>query len=182
MSFLCLHLSTTDNKTDNIIHRSLASDRLKVTNGILVCNASLLALIMLIYLEIFLPSYVDYEFESLERKREPVHEIRLSDEEMKSMFPQWTRPRNGSRTHDVYDRHSSRTALYGLAHIPHRRLYILEYMMGALGWERHWTWIQEHTLYRLCEDLKNYWRCCVWSLTGSWGPVYWCMIGLDMAL
>lgn len=88
MSFLCLHLSTTDNKTDNIIHRSLASDRLKVTNGILVCNASLLALIMLIYLEIFLPSYVDYEFESLERKREPVHEIRLSDEEMKSMFPQ----------------------------------------------------------------------------------------------
>ncbi|CAD6502989.1 BgTH12-02663 [Blumeria graminis f. sp. triticale] len=38
--------------------------------------------------EIFLPSYVDFEFESLERKRDPVHEIRLSDEETKQMFPQ----------------------------------------------------------------------------------------------
>ncbi|KAI1004870.1 hypothetical protein K3495_g3342 [Podosphaera aphanis] len=38
--------------------------------------------------EIFLPPYVDYEFESLERKRDPVHEIRLSDEEMNKMLPQ----------------------------------------------------------------------------------------------
>ncbi|KAM3070108.1 hypothetical protein ACMFMF_008460 [Clarireedia jacksonii] len=38
--------------------------------------------------EIFLPSYMECEFESLERKRDPVHEIRLSDEEMKQMFPQ----------------------------------------------------------------------------------------------
>ncbi|PQE14377.1 hypothetical protein CJF30_00006963 [Rutstroemia sp. NJR-2017a BBW] len=38
--------------------------------------------------EIFLPSYIECEFESLERKRDPVHEIRLSDEEMKQMFPQ----------------------------------------------------------------------------------------------
>lgn len=38
--------------------------------------------------EIFLPSYVDCDFESLERKRDPVHEIRLSDEEVKKMFPQ----------------------------------------------------------------------------------------------
>ena len=39
-------------------------------------------------LEIFLPSYVECDFESLERKRDPVHEIRLSDEEIKQMFPQ----------------------------------------------------------------------------------------------
>jgi len=39
-------------------------------------------------LEIFLPSYVECDFESLERKRDPVHEIRLSDEEIKKMFPQ----------------------------------------------------------------------------------------------
>jgi len=38
--------------------------------------------------EIFLPSYVECDFESLERKRDPVHEIRLSDEEIKKMFPQ----------------------------------------------------------------------------------------------
>jgi len=38
--------------------------------------------------EIFLPSYVECDFESLERKRDPVHEIRLSDEEIKEMFPQ----------------------------------------------------------------------------------------------
>ncbi|EKD15068.1 hypothetical protein MBM_06829 [Drepanopeziza brunnea f. sp. 'multigermtubi' MB_m1] len=38
--------------------------------------------------EIFLPSYIESNFESLERKRDPVHEIRLSDEEIKKMFPQ----------------------------------------------------------------------------------------------
>ncbi|RDW67959.1 hypothetical protein BP6252_09355 [Coleophoma cylindrospora] len=38
--------------------------------------------------EIFLPSYVECDFESLERKREPVHEITLSDDEIKKMFPQ----------------------------------------------------------------------------------------------
>ncbi|CZT08362.1 hypothetical protein WAI453_007281 [Rhynchosporium graminicola] len=38
--------------------------------------------------EIFLPSYVESNFESLERKRDPVHEIRLSEEEIKQMFPQ----------------------------------------------------------------------------------------------
>ncbi|PVH88012.1 hypothetical protein DL98DRAFT_509521 [Cadophora sp. DSE1049] len=38
--------------------------------------------------EIFLPSYVESNFESLERKRDPVHEIRVSDEEIKEMFPQ----------------------------------------------------------------------------------------------
>jgi len=39
-------------------------------------------------IEIFLPSYVECDFESLERKRDPVHEITLSDEEIKAMFPQ----------------------------------------------------------------------------------------------
>jgi hypothetical protein len=38
--------------------------------------------------EIFLPSYVDYEYTPLENRREPVHEITLSDEEIKNMFPQ----------------------------------------------------------------------------------------------
>ncbi|KFX94650.1 hypothetical protein O988_03302 [Pseudogymnoascus sp. VKM F-3808] len=38
--------------------------------------------------EIFLPSYMECDFESIERKRDPVHEINLSDEEMKNMFPQ----------------------------------------------------------------------------------------------
>lgn len=38
--------------------------------------------------EIFLPSYVECDFESLERKRDPVHEITLSDEEINNMFPQ----------------------------------------------------------------------------------------------
>lgn len=40
--------------------------------------------------EIFLPSYVECDFESLERKRDPVHEILLSDEESQSLLPQWT--------------------------------------------------------------------------------------------
>lgn len=31
---------------------------------------------------------MESDFESLERKRDPVHEIRLSDEEIKQMFPQ----------------------------------------------------------------------------------------------
>lgn len=39
-------------------------------------------------IEIFFPSYMESDFESLERKREPVLEIRLSDEEIKQMFPQ----------------------------------------------------------------------------------------------
>jgi len=38
--------------------------------------------------EIFLPSYVDCEYTPLENRREPVHEIRLTEEEVKNMFPQ----------------------------------------------------------------------------------------------
>ncbi|KAL0939695.1 uncharacterized protein CTRU02_206305 [Colletotrichum truncatum] len=38
--------------------------------------------------EIFLPSYVDCDYVPLENRREPVHEIVLSDEEINSMFPQ----------------------------------------------------------------------------------------------
>ncbi|KAI0015828.1 hypothetical protein F4780DRAFT_40830 [Xylariomycetidae sp. FL0641] len=37
--------------------------------------------------EIFLPSHVDYDYVPLENRREPVHEIRLSDEEIKRMLP-----------------------------------------------------------------------------------------------
>ncbi|ODA83490.1 hypothetical protein RJ55_02004 [Drechmeria coniospora] len=38
--------------------------------------------------EIFLPSYVDCEYEPLENQCEPVHEIVLSDDELKDMLPQ----------------------------------------------------------------------------------------------
>ncbi|KAI0185276.1 hypothetical protein EV127DRAFT_210113 [Xylaria flabelliformis] len=37
--------------------------------------------------EMFLPSYLDLDYEPLENRREPVHEIRLSDEEIKNMLP-----------------------------------------------------------------------------------------------
>ncbi|KAJ2967768.1 hypothetical protein NUW58_g10371 [Xylaria curta] len=37
--------------------------------------------------EMFLPSYLDLDYEPLENRREPVHEIRLSDEESKKMLP-----------------------------------------------------------------------------------------------
>ncbi|KAF2969295.1 hypothetical protein GQX73_g4285 [Xylaria multiplex] len=35
--------------------------------------------------EMFLPSYLDLDYEPLENRREPVHEIRLSDEEIKNI-------------------------------------------------------------------------------------------------
>lgn len=38
--------------------------------------------------EIFLPSYVDCDYVPLENRREPVHDIMLSDEEIKNMLPQ----------------------------------------------------------------------------------------------
>ncbi|KAG6011020.1 hypothetical protein E4U21_000051 [Claviceps maximensis] len=38
--------------------------------------------------EIFLPSYVDCDYIPLENRREPVHEIVLSDEESREMLPQ----------------------------------------------------------------------------------------------
>ncbi|KAK0625251.1 hypothetical protein B0T17DRAFT_617367 [Bombardia bombarda] len=38
--------------------------------------------------EIFLPSYVDHDFVPLENRRDPVHEILLSDEEIKKIMPQ----------------------------------------------------------------------------------------------
>jgi hypothetical protein len=37
--------------------------------------------------EIFLPSYIDCDYVPLENRRDPVHEIRLSDEELKEMLP-----------------------------------------------------------------------------------------------
>ncbi|KAJ9165110.1 hypothetical protein NKR19_g726 [Coniochaeta hoffmannii] len=38
--------------------------------------------------EVFIPSYMDYEYTPLEHQREPVIEIVLSDEEIKKMLPQ----------------------------------------------------------------------------------------------
>ncbi|KAK7707582.1 hypothetical protein SLS64_007101 [Diaporthe eres] len=37
--------------------------------------------------ELFLPSYIDYDYTPLENKREPVKEITLTDEEIQNMFP-----------------------------------------------------------------------------------------------
>ncbi|KAI0007307.1 hypothetical protein F4779DRAFT_517427 [Xylariaceae sp. FL0662B] len=37
--------------------------------------------------DLFVPSYVDYDYVPLENRREPIHEIRLSDEEIKGMLP-----------------------------------------------------------------------------------------------
>ncbi|KAI0200814.1 hypothetical protein F4808DRAFT_460631 [Astrocystis sublimbata] len=37
--------------------------------------------------EMFLPSYLDLDYEPLENRREPVIEIRLTDEEIKRMLP-----------------------------------------------------------------------------------------------
>lgn len=41
-----------------------------------------------VHLEIFLPSYIDCDYVPLENRRDPVHEITLSDEESKSLLPQ----------------------------------------------------------------------------------------------
>ncbi|KAM0324774.1 hypothetical protein ACHAQA_007738 [Verticillium albo-atrum] len=38
--------------------------------------------------EIFLPPYVDCDYEPIENRRDPVHDIVLTDEELKSMLPQ----------------------------------------------------------------------------------------------
>lgn len=37
--------------------------------------------------EIFLPSYIDCDYTPLENRRDPVHEIRLSEEELREMLP-----------------------------------------------------------------------------------------------
>lgn len=37
--------------------------------------------------EIFLPSYLDYDYTPLEHRREPVHDIVLTDEESKKLLP-----------------------------------------------------------------------------------------------
>jgi hypothetical protein len=51
-------------------------------------EAALRRLTQLPFLEIFLPSYVDCYYVPLENRRDPVHEIHLTDEEMKNMFPE----------------------------------------------------------------------------------------------
>ncbi|PKS11235.1 hypothetical protein jhhlp_002996 [Lomentospora prolificans] len=38
--------------------------------------------------EIFLPSYIDYDYVPLENRRDPIHEIYLTDEEAQRMLPQ----------------------------------------------------------------------------------------------
>jgi hypothetical protein len=38
--------------------------------------------------ELFLPSYVDYDSQDLERRQDPVQDIVLTEEEIAAMFPQ----------------------------------------------------------------------------------------------
>jgi hypothetical protein len=38
--------------------------------------------------EIFLPSYIDHDYVPLENRRDPIHEIYLTDEEAATMLPQ----------------------------------------------------------------------------------------------
>jgi hypothetical protein len=38
--------------------------------------------------EIFIPSYIDHDYVPLENRRDPVHEIYLTDEEARAMLPQ----------------------------------------------------------------------------------------------
>jgi alpha-D-ribose 1-methylphosphonate 5-triphosphate diphosphatase PhnM len=38
--------------------------------------------------EMFLPSYIDYHFDDLERRQDPVQDIIITDEEVRNMFPQ----------------------------------------------------------------------------------------------
>ncbi|KAK4242936.1 hypothetical protein C8A03DRAFT_28937 [Achaetomium macrosporum] len=38
--------------------------------------------------EIFVPSYCDHEYVPLEQRRDPVHEIHLSDDDIKKILPQ----------------------------------------------------------------------------------------------
>jgi len=38
-------------------------------------------------MEMFLPSYVDYHFDDLERRQDPVEDIIVTDEEVRNMFP-----------------------------------------------------------------------------------------------
>jgi len=37
--------------------------------------------------EIFLPSYADYQFDDLERRQDPVQDIIVTEEEGRRMFP-----------------------------------------------------------------------------------------------
>jgi hypothetical protein len=39
------------------------------------------------FVEIFLPSYIDCDYVPLENRRDPVHEIHLTDEEIENMLP-----------------------------------------------------------------------------------------------
>ncbi len=38
-------------------------------------------------IEMFLPSYTDFQFDDLERRQDPVEDIVVTDEEVKNMFP-----------------------------------------------------------------------------------------------
>lgn len=56
--------------------------------SVLALQPSYLLTVRPLQTEIFLPSYLDCEYVPLENRQEPVHEIRLSDEELKQMLPQ----------------------------------------------------------------------------------------------
>ena len=58
--------------------------------SVLVSKAILLRNIVFLTseIELFLPSYADYESQDLERKQDPVQDIVLTEEEIAAMFPQ----------------------------------------------------------------------------------------------
>lgn len=60
-------------------HTSLTSSAHSVIPGPLPTNRPA---------EIFLPSYVDHDYVPLENRRDPIHEIYLTDEEAATMLPQ----------------------------------------------------------------------------------------------
>jgi hypothetical protein len=86
---VCQIRHDTPHSVTDVHYRLLACDALKVMNGTQVYTISpSTSNLLTTPTEIFLPSYMECDFESIERKRDPVHEINLSDEEVKNMFPQ----------------------------------------------------------------------------------------------
>lgn len=75
---------------DRLHHRLLVFVLVKVTNGTQVRHelSHLVRTQINLLPELFLPSHMECDFESLDRRREPVVEITLTDEEINNLLPQ----------------------------------------------------------------------------------------------
>ena len=80
-------LATTANRAWSVPHEPLPSTLPRFANHIQISYLSS-SQGFLWNPEVFIPSYMDYEYTPLEHQREPVIEIVLSDEEIKKMLPQ----------------------------------------------------------------------------------------------